>query len=732
MITVEEILAAQKNRKIKPNQDDLHKLPYKGAFIFGRLSSPEQVRESGESLREIARLVAIAKSDGYKSNITAEETDKWLLSIQQGSEVARIIEDGEIILDVRDLGISAKGLLDEKREGLNHLKQRLENGDIGCVYVTEGVSRLSRDQDRILPYQLLRLLKQQQCRLRTPEGIWNPALEKDWETLAEEFEDAIGELKLFRKRMYRRQVQKAARGEYVGGPIPPGFVLPIIGQRTNGKFEFGKYKPYPPHAEVATQVLREFVKQQGSRLKTVHTLSELTFPSFSGKLTYMEGLSALRRCPRTPTGYRITPDLIDGLTTNLKLIGIWQWGDTEPILNNHEPAVPQDLFLAAYELAMRKGKSKGRTVYYEPLECSGLLWCCNHPYPELVSSHSSEGSYRCQRDYFRGQGQICLDIDHRFIDQPLTTEILRQLDFTPYADEVLAKLETETIQNKASHVERVRQITEYERRLENLKSYLGCGNREKEEVYWAEIQKTATQLDELKIKPIPETKVTTADIQRIRDFLSQLPSKWQEYPSSVRNRLLKLLIEHIEVRHDREKIETTIIWKAGLGQKVVINRPPAKGSRDKHWTEEEDKILKMLWPSSSREAVQGALPNRSWKSITCHAHFLKLRRERHSPQPSPQRHWKPEEEAEAKTMYEAGISLAYIAAQLDRNSTAILNKACKQGWHRPSSAKWRKAEVTWVTDDLKVLQSESVRHWRHPSNPHEVSGLVPHRLHSPV
>ncbi len=78
---------------------------------------------------------------------------------------------------------------------------------------------------------------------RTPEGIWNPAIEKDWETLAEEFEDVIGELKLFRKRMHRRKAQKAARGEYVGGPVPAGFILPIVGQKANGKFEFGKYKP---------------------------------------------------------------------------------------------------------------------------------------------------------------------------------------------------------------------------------------------------------------------------------------------------------------------------------------------------------------------------------------------------------------------------------------------------------------------------------------------------------
>jgi len=94
--------------------------------------------------------------------------------------------------------------------------------------------------------------------------------------------------------------------------------------------------------------------------------------------------------------------------------------------------------------------------------------------------------------------------------------------------------------------------------------------------------------------------------------------------------------------------------------------------------------------------------------------MLKLRRERGHPQPSPQKRWRPEEEARAKAMYEAGVSLADIVAELERNRTAILNKACKQGWYRPASAKWQKAQVTWVTDDLKVLQSDSLGHLPYP------------------
>ena len=158
MITIDEILAMRKNRKAKPTHEELRKLPCKKAFVYGRVSSLGQVRDSKESIREIAKVVGLAKSDGYQSNITAEETERWLLSIQSVSVTEKVMEDGDILVDVQDLGISARGLTDEKRHGLAHLKTLIGSGEVGAVYVTEGVSRLSRDQERILPFQLLSLL----------------------------------------------------------------------------------------------------------------------------------------------------------------------------------------------------------------------------------------------------------------------------------------------------------------------------------------------------------------------------------------------------------------------------------------------------------------------------------------------------------------------------------------------------------------------------------------------
>ena len=64
------------------------------------------------------------------------------------------------------------------------------------------------------------------------------------------FEDAIGELKVLNRRMFRRKSQKASRGEFVGEPIPPGFYLPIVDRKRNGENVYGKMARYGPHSEI--------------------------------------------------------------------------------------------------------------------------------------------------------------------------------------------------------------------------------------------------------------------------------------------------------------------------------------------------------------------------------------------------------------------------------------------------------------------------------------------------
>jgi len=124
-----------------PNENDLRSLPFKKAFVYGRVSSQEQVKESQESIREIAKLVAIAKKDGYRSGLEPDDVERWLQSIQSGGDVSRVIDDGDVTVNCRDLGLSGS-LGEDKRPGLADLWRGVESGEIGAIYLTEGMSRL--------------------------------------------------------------------------------------------------------------------------------------------------------------------------------------------------------------------------------------------------------------------------------------------------------------------------------------------------------------------------------------------------------------------------------------------------------------------------------------------------------------------------------------------------------------------------------------------------------------
>jgi hypothetical protein len=80
-----EIIRTARLAKAVPGEDELRALPYKKAFVYGRVSSQGQIRESRESIMEIAKLVELAIKDGYKTALIASDVEKWLDSLCQPS-----------------------------------------------------------------------------------------------------------------------------------------------------------------------------------------------------------------------------------------------------------------------------------------------------------------------------------------------------------------------------------------------------------------------------------------------------------------------------------------------------------------------------------------------------------------------------------------------------------------------------------------------------------------------
>jgi len=682
LITIEDLVADKiRSRKCPPDDEELRRLPDRKAVIHGRLSGFHQVRDNRESVGEIAAQVGKAIDDGYQTKLDPITIEHWLEEIRAGVSEPGIMEDGQVVVNCLGLGISAR-LPEDKRPDLKLDMDLLKRGELGAIYVTEGANRLSRDPDRVVSAKLLKLMKEKNCKLRTPYEVLSPRIERDWEVIHDELERGAEEHKTMNKRLSRRRAMKAARGEYVGSPVPPGFTVEIKEIKPSGRRVYGKLQPYSPHAEVATKLLKEYVKQRGSKFKAHHALGKPVYPLFPPELQYMESLTSLRKATRTEHGYLVSPAMIRSQATNPKLIGVYSWGDMPPIINNHEAAVPKDLFLEAYELAIKKKKPRGRGIHHEPLEWAGLLLYCNDELPQSISDHPSKGVYRCQGDYIQGRGPVQFEIAAYYLDKPLTATVLDKLDFTPFAEEALLQLETEVSNSHLEVAQQKRDITTLEHKLENLKGYLGCGNKEREEFYWEQCEKTKHRLDELRSHPVPVKIIPLTSYHLVKDFLNTLPKKWQSYSRSLRNQLLRLIIERVEIRVEGQIVEATVVWKTGQSETIQICRARAKGNRESHWSSEEIGVLRILWPSATRDAVLAALPGRTWKAICHKAHGQALQRVSGPPNRALRRRWVPHEEHEAKQLYENGSPISDISSKLHRSHSAILQRACEKQWQR--------------------------------------------------
>jgi hypothetical protein len=247
--------------------------------------------------------------------------------------------------------------------------------------------------------------------------------------------------------------------------------------------------------------------------------------------------------------------------------------------------------------------------------------------------------------------------------------------------------------------------TQSRNRLANLESYLGSADPELEESYRRQIKQEKAKIQALQNRPRP-VPVTIADINRVQHFLENLQDEWQKLSSSLRNRLLKLLVDRVEIVHGRGHIQATVIWKIGFRQKVDIEWEAGCSAKERRWTTEQDNLLRMLWSTSSREVLLAAFPERNWSGIISRAKTLGLMRKVRMYPP----HWEPwtdNEDAKLRELYVRGTPVDAIAAELRRSTSAIAGRAHLLKINRPREARFLKRKVAWEVLNFYGLEAVS-------------------------
>jgi hypothetical protein len=270
----------------------------------------------------------------------------------------------------------------------------------------------------------------------------------------------------------------------------------------------------------------------------------------------------------------------------------------------------------------------------------------------------------------------------------------------------LEKLKSEVSQHGLEETKRRRREAELKAHIANLERYLGSDDPEREETYWRLICEAKTQLDLLQQRTAI-AKATPVDLDRVAQFLENLEREWERYPSRLRNRLIDLLVDRVELRHEPCKIEATVVWKMGFRQVINIKRPLANYAREKRWTPEDENLLRMLWPSASREALEAAFPSRTWQAINQRAEKLKVRREWIRSASSVGRGWATEEKKRLKELYVTEGTIEEIAKKLGRSKRTITTVANAMGLSRPKELRHKRLQPEWEPLNMKVFHELS-------------------------
>jgi len=405
--------------------------------------------------------------------------------------------------------------------------------------------------------------------------------------------------------------------------------------------------------------------------------------------------------------------VIEGLVTNPKQIGTWICGDLDIRENHDAPFTGEylELWLQANEIMAAK-KPKGKGVAVEPMAFAGLFFCMNHGEPWPISPHNTEGRLCCTKDYGIG-APICLDVVAHVVVDPLSEVFLERFNATAYIDDVLRRAEEKAREDKLEDIGLKQHEKKLKQRIDNLKNSLGQEGGEKgkrkDEILLEQITKIEEQLGSIqqRLAHKPKQRSQHIDVTAIREFLWRLWQNWDKFPNRLKNQLLRLFIERVELCHSRELIEATIVWRAGERQTILIQRPKARYARERRWKEDEDKLLKMLWPSSRPEAILAALPGRSWEAVGQRALRLGIKRQRTPYLLGASRHWTDQEKAKLKELYENGTPISDIAAELGRSQKATVSKASILKLNRPRGVKWRRLEPTWIEAKQSFDRSEA-------------------------
>ena len=539
----------------------------------------------------------------------------------------------------QDNGRSAARTIEDK-EGLSQMLDDIREKRIRTVRVGE-VDRLFRDEDRIDSNMFIKICREADCLVLTDRMIYDFSIPRHVDYFRDEVDRAW---KFYESQILIRanELQDRARskGLYAGGPVSIGFIV----DKNPKSPTYMKFIPYPRHAERSLELFQWLYDCGGILGVLQDRLDSLPYvwpleedwvreqKAFWTNLEVVYGIERDEEGNLKPIGYRISAHGLTWFFRNRAYLGDWPY-DGDWIENNHEAIVPKDLFDFAQEVLEKNRRGLAETANYHTYTAS-VIHDILYPGPpdikkRFVVRHRQPGSDKEQYRIVEQRGMkkaILATIDMQDVEQVFLekfTERLRDSKrFEDYEERLIKDEENKKIEGRRKNLlEAIAQVTE---RIDGIFLTLQSPALEPDERddFIKERRRLLGRREKLQNELNIQSPVQV--YLKYKDLIDKMGRYWERYPFEDRQALVALLIRRVYLEplsHHFMKI--TIFWKEFPSDIGIIFRRHADSLL---WDDEDDRIVREMYPTEPPEAIQQALPHRTWGGIMIRASRLHIRR----------------------------------------------------------------------------------------------------------
>jgi hypothetical protein len=563
----------------------------------------------------------------------------------------------------------------------------IEKGLVSVVYVVD-ITRLTREEYLVDATQFVKLCAEKGVFVITESMVFDLSLEAHRDLFMFQAQYAAKELKMILSRLGGSRRAKARLGLYAGDQVPVGYI--VLRHEVSGRLR--DYAIHEPQAKVVRLIFAKFLELR--RIQAVARWCNqegVLMPTFEPEWEYVKTRSSVRcmRAVRGPDGqeigYKVLRSTVGYILENPMYIG-YICREGQLVKENADLAIVDGETFWAAQAILEKNQPRSQGKPTSQL-LGGLLLCTAHDGEEYLVYSTATG-YQCSHEQCAGlTQQRCFIIDGDVFDVPISEAVLGVLSYADRADQIVAQLEEELKgrKDRAAAYKRERQRLESEREsllesLAFLQSLEKDPQRRKQR--FAEINQKLTEreteLEELAKKELApfEDVLTTTEVEMVRDFLTDLRTRWDEIPNEMRNNFLGVILDRILVEEEGDHFNVCIVWRSGLEQRLVTFRPSAS-LRKNRWSEEEESLIREHYPAASQEELMMMLPDRPWHEIRRRAHRLRISRGYPDRTGSENPHWTSEEDQVLFDYDECRIAYAEMLRALAHRPYAGIRRRAK-------------------------------------------------------